>query len=269
MSMTAREKLLVCCKQNPRADVVMYCFPFSGAGPAFFRRWCTAFADLAEFHAVQLPGREGRFAEPMNQPLARLVDDIAARIVQTADRPYAFFGHSLGVHLAWCTLLRIRQLVAQSNAMAGMPRALFLSARQAPDAVRNESLVSLSDTQLLARLRELGGIPAAMQNETELLQMSLPKIRYDLGLNETMVPGDLHAAQDGVDVPLYIYEGTHDRHTQNHDLARWKNFTRSEFHLRRHHGDHFFIADTNSQFAMQFKNDLQNAFSRAARVASA
>jgi len=256
-----RDKLVVCCKKNPSASVLMFCFPFSGAGPAYFRRWCKRLPEHIESWAIQLPGREGRHADLLNVPLAQLVEDLAQYIASQADRPYVFFGHSLGAYLAWCTAVRIQQLAGESGTGTSerkLPMALFLSARQAPESLHGESLASLDDVALLAKLIDMGGIPTEIQGEPELLRYVLPKIRYDLSLNETNVPFRLEEAQNVLTLPLYVYEGLQDKHTQRHVMTDWGNFTSGDFYLRRVEGDHFYIDKCESEFSAHFEKDLRS-----------
>ncbi len=257
----SQQKLLVCCGKNPQARGALICFPFSGAGPAYFKRWSKAFGADTEFYAVQLQGREGRFSESMTTSLEQLINDVVACIAQSIDKPYVFFGHSLGAYLAWSTALRIQQLIDARTDSLTLPAALVLTGRQAPDVASPEPLASLDDESLLKKLVNMGGIPAELLKERELLQYALPKIRYDLSLNETSVPNYLRADLHALRLPLYVYEGMQDRHTQNHDLTLWKAFTTNQFHLRHLKGDHFFISETNSDFVMCFKKDVSDAFS--------
>jgi medium-chain acyl-[acyl-carrier-protein] hydrolase len=257
-----KDRLVVCCKKNPSALAQVFCFPFSGAGPAYFRRWCQQWPQSLEFWAVQLPGREGRHADKMDISLAQTVRDLATLIAAKSEKPFVFFGHSLGAYLAWCTALQMRQMCTSkgqnvtSGAVDKLPKALFLSARQPPDIEHAEPLASLSDSALLAKLIDMGGIPAAVQNEPELLGYVLPKIRYDLSLNETSMT-TLFEGREALDIPLYVYEGTRDRHTKDCDLSHWKDFTTGAFNHHRVEGDHFYIERKETGFARYFENDLR------------
>ena len=86
---------------QPQAKLRLFCFPYSGAGASLFYPWATILPGNVELLAVQYPGREGRIAEmPINQ-LTQLLDGLANAIQGYLDKPFAFFGHSLGALVAF------------------------------------------------------------------------------------------------------------------------------------------------------------------------
>src|ERR1700750_1830986 len=90
----------------------LICFPFAGAGASFFRPWAKAMADSVVITAVQLPGRENRFAEEpytsVEQAIGSLEPELDALANGTDD--ILIFGHSLGAVLAYELALRLSHL---------------------------------------------------------------------------------------------------------------------------------------------------------------
>src|SRR5213075_1525674 len=102
-------------------------FPPAGAGPSFFQAWPDA-APALRFAAVELPGKERRFAEPPATSMAELLDAIAEdvlREVGTAGRA-GVFGHSFGALVAY----EIARLVARER--PGTELTLFASGAARP-----------------------------------------------------------------------------------------------------------------------------------------
>src|SRR5665213_360781 len=56
------------------ARVRLFCFAHAGGGASFFRPWAAALPGHIELCAIQLPGREQRFAEPCFEALDPLLD---------------------------------------------------------------------------------------------------------------------------------------------------------------------------------------------------
>src|SRR5262245_41506308 len=82
-------------KARPR----LFCFPYAGGGASAYRGWAEALPSL-EVCAVQAPGRETRIGEAPLTRLEPLADAATAAIRPLLDRPFAFFGYSLGGFVA-------------------------------------------------------------------------------------------------------------------------------------------------------------------------
>ncbi|MEU6718029.1 alpha/beta fold hydrolase [Nonomuraea sp. NPDC046802] len=87
-------------RANPGAVRLFY-FPYASIGAAAYRDWGAALLAEAEAHAVQLPGREDRlFARPFCE-MGELPDALVPDLLAALDRPFAFFGHSMGAIICW------------------------------------------------------------------------------------------------------------------------------------------------------------------------
>ena len=82
-------------------------------------------ADI-EVCALALPGREGRYGEPREKDIKRVIENIVQALEGYQDKPFAMFGYSLGSLLAFeaCRELRRRDM--------NMPERLFIAALGAP-----------------------------------------------------------------------------------------------------------------------------------------
>ena len=156
----------------------LYCFHHAGGGAAAYRGWPDAAGTGIEIVAVRLPGRENRFVEPRFRRMTDVAEALRGPLRAGLDRPYAFFGHSLGALVAYETALMLARDAAPP------PVHLFAAASPFPD--RDEAsgpgspLHALPDDSLIERLREYGGIPGSVLAERGLLAVMLPTIRDDL-----------------------------------------------------------------------------------------
>src|SRR5690349_18667918 len=87
----------------------LFCFPYAGAGASIFERWSGRLTDEVEVVAVQLPGRENRLREAPFTELLTAVKAIAVGISPFLDKPFAFFGHSMGGLLGFELAHELRQ----------------------------------------------------------------------------------------------------------------------------------------------------------------
>lgn len=208
-----------------------------------FFPWAQGMHPGIEVVGVQLPGREGRIREKPFESLQRLVLEAAKSIRPYLDRPYSFFGHSMGALIGFELARYLRQEGAPT------PAHLFVSARRAPRRPDSLSKIyGLPDAEFIAEIgRRWGGIPSAVLREAELLQLLLPTLRADVAVLETYI----HAEGASVDCPISVFGGTGDANITRDDLLAWRDHTRGAFRLRMFPGDHFFLRGR--------QRDIQNA----------
>jgi medium-chain acyl-[acyl-carrier-protein] hydrolase len=154
----ARDPWLVRSPRASSASWRLFCFPYAGGASNIYRGWGElldrSVAGGLEVVAVELPGRASRFREAPYRTIAEAVAGAGSAIAPLLDRPFAFFGHSLGAVLAF-ELARWLRREGRPQ-----PRQLFVSARRAPHLPDDEEPISgLSDEEFVARLRELNGTP--------------------------------------------------------------------------------------------------------------
>src|SRR5215213_9001369 len=125
---TVNEHWLAYVSPRPRASVRLFCFPYAGGGASVFRGWAEGLPEAVEVCPVQLPGRETRFLEPAYTRLPALVEALAESLTPHLDRPFVFFGHSLGALVAFELARRLRR-----DGGPG-PDRLFASGCGAPQA---------------------------------------------------------------------------------------------------------------------------------------
>jgi medium-chain acyl-[acyl-carrier-protein] hydrolase len=209
----------------------LFCFPYGGGGASNYHKWRSRFGQDIEICGIQLPGRENRLREKPLTDLRKLVDVLSVEIEPFLDRPYAFFGHSMGSLIAF-ELARCIQAGGQPG-----PLHLFLSGRRAPHLPAAEPPRShLPDPQFIKAIRQYNGTPDIIFQDPDLLEIFLPVLRADLLLIETyaFVPGEpLHC-------PLTALGGADDPTVPPEDLAAWAPHSAAAFDLKLFPGDHFY-----------------------------
>ncbi len=219
--------------QNQTAALRLFCFPYAGGGASVYRPWLSALPAAVQVGAVQLPGREQRLRETPYTDLNTLVPILAEALYPYLDRPFAFFGHSLGGLVAY-------ELAQYLRANFGInPVGLLVAASRTPHKhSESEPIYHLPDEELVAALRyRYAGIPQAILNDPEVLRVFLPTLRGDFSLFDTYrYPG--HAP---LTCPIVAYGGEQDRAISHRQLAGWQEQTTGTFRLRMMPGDHFFV----------------------------
>jgi medium-chain acyl-[acyl-carrier-protein] hydrolase len=247
---SAVDRWVTSARPRPRAEIRLFCFPYAGGGASVFRSWADGLPDWVEICPVQLPGRESRFREPAFTRLGPLVEALAGALQSRLDRPFAFFGHSLGALVAFELARRL------GGDGAPQPAYLFISGCPAPQVFSRQTRVhALPDAELREELRGLNGTPAAVLANNELMELLLPTLRADFSLCETytFVPGPR------LTCPVSAWGGLSDETVHLRDLNAWRGQTTGPFHLRMLPGDHFFIQHSRPLLLEMVARDLLGA----------
>jgi len=220
-------------KPNAQARVRLFCFPYAGGGAFEYRAWAYGVPPEVEIGAIQLPGREARLRETPFTKLHELCETLAQALAPYLDKPFAFFGHSLG---AFITFELIRQLRRQNRAL---PVRLFVSGARAPQIPNPYPPVyHLPDDELIRAVSvRYGGIPDEILQNAELLAILLPALRADFAMSDTYV----YADEEPLDCPIFCFGGLQDCSAPAGHLQAWREQTRSAFALKMFCGDHFFL----------------------------
>jgi medium-chain acyl-[acyl-carrier-protein] hydrolase len=222
---------LVRYRPDARAGLRLICLPYAGGSAAVFRPWAETLAPVAEVCAVQLPGRGSRLPEPPLEELPHIVEALADGLRPYWQRPYALFGHSMGALIGFELARRLRREGAPP------PQILFVSGRRAPQTPSTDSPThDLPDPEFIEHLRGLGGTPAELLANPELMQLMLPVLRADFAVCQTYAYRD----EPPLEFPISVFGGLSDS-TERDKLEGWRTHTRAGFSLHMLPGDHFFL----------------------------
>jgi medium-chain acyl-[acyl-carrier-protein] hydrolase len=225
----------------------LFCFHYSGGSAQVFHDWPKHLPPSVEMGAIQLPGRGLRFYEPHIRGMAQLSRVVAQELLPYLDKPFVFFGHSLGALLCFETARTLRRENQRQ------PTHLFVSATEAPHRRRNEeSLSDLPKDALFKRLREFNGTPVEVLQNDELMELMLPTIRADFELYETYG----YHPEAPLECPITIYGGSDDHEVEAERLAAWSEMTVGASEIRMFPGDHFYINSSRAIFLQIFASDL-------------
>ncbi|MFD8785511.1 thioesterase II family protein [Kitasatospora sp. NPDC059599] len=208
-------------------------FPHAGGSASYYLEYANALAPHADVLAVQYPGRQNRFLEPTISSVDELADELFRELQDWTDRPFLFFGHSMGAAVAFETARRFER-----NGVKG-PERLFVSAGRAPSLPRDSEVHTLPDDELFAEIVELGGTDERILDIPALKELILPALRADYTAIETY-----RCARDAtVSVPITGLVGETDPNATVEQVGQWDRHTTGGFDLRVFPGGHFYLAD--------------------------
>lgn len=219
-------------KTKTQAGVRLFCLPYAGGGAHTFRQWITALPPFIEVCPIQLPGRGNRLKDPPFTKLPPLVKAISEAIRPYLDKPFAFFGHSMGAVVGFELSRQLRR------AYSLQPVHLFISGSCAPQQLNEERpFYHLPEPDFLKAVRRFNGMPEEIFEESELLQLILPALRADFSVCQTYI----YVPEAPLGCPITAFGGSQDHGVSQSCLKAWRSQTKSAFSVKIVPGDHFFI----------------------------
>ncbi|MFF2073544.1 thioesterase II family protein [Kitasatospora sp. NPDC058162] len=216
---------------RPRRRVVA--LPHAGGWPSAFRSWRDVLPADVELLVAQLPGRGPRIGEEPSTRIEPLVGALSRELADLTGAdplPYAVVGHSFGSVLGY-------ELTRAMEHKGLPPELLAVSARQPPCFTGGPpSAHERTDAQLLAHLREIGGIAPGLLARPDLLGPALRAIRADLEAMETH-----ERPPAGTGVPILALGAEDDPVVRADRLHLWSLETTAGFRRLMFTGGHFYL----------------------------
>lgn len=217
---------------SAEADVRLVCFPHAGGAATYFHPVSAALSPDIEVLAVQYPGRQERRTEPVVRSIEELARQATEAIRPWADRPLAFFGHSMGALVA--------AEAARNLADEGAPPlTVIVSGRRSPTSHRDENVHRRDDTGIVAEMARLGGSDTRIFEDPEMRALLLPVIRADYEAVETY----RHRPGPPLPCPLLVLLGDNDPVASIEEAHGWADHTSAAFELKTFPGGHFYLND--------------------------
>jgi pyochelin biosynthetic protein PchC len=185
--------------------------------------------------AAQYPGRGARSEDPLVRQLTGLVQPLAAAVAQAVGGRLVIFGHSMGAMVGW----RLIQLLETwGRTVEG-----FVASGCAPPHLAEEVMARRptgADSDLLAYLDRLGGLPPEILTEPELLEIVLDVTRADFRVTKDFPTQTLEPL---LSCPVMALGGRDDDTVPAQLLPDWSKTTRSTADCRIFSGGHFYFRD--------------------------
>ena len=233
---------------RPEAGLRLFCFPYAGGGAYVFHTWPGGLPPTVEVCAIQLPGRGVRLREKSCREMNSLVSALAVALAPLLDKPFAFFGHSLG---AWVAFELAHRLRRERHVE---PVHLFVSGAGAPHLPQRQTpLHNLPEEEFLDALRHLNGTPEEVLESDELVRLIAPTLRADFAIYETYS----YVRRPLLTCPVTAFGGLGDHRVMESEIEAWREETSGAFHLQMFPGDHFFIHTERQRLLARLSQELE------------
>lgn len=232
-------------RRLPEARSRLFCFPHAGGSAATFRHWTSFFQPTIEVCVVHRTGCGDHLRGVRLNRIGPAVEAVCSALAQWSDKPFAFFGHSIGALIAFEVARRLAVLGGAA------PSHLFVSACRAPSMPNpRPARHKLTECDLIEYLRQLGGTPDEVFKNEELLGCVLPSVRADLELGETYS----YLRAPALQCPITALGGVDDLEVSHEGLDAWRDESAEAFFLKMFPGDHFFIYGAEATIAKTILN---------------
>jgi medium-chain acyl-[acyl-carrier-protein] hydrolase len=240
---------VTCPKPKPQAKLRLFCFHYAGGGALIFRPWSDSLPPTVEVCAIELPGRGTRLMEPPFTQLEPLIQELTRVLLPYLDKPFAFFGHSMGALVSF----ELARILRRDYGLS--PVHLFVSGRRAPQLPDPDPPIhTLPEPEFLDELRRYNGTPEAVLENAELMQLLLPSLRADFAVLETYV----YTPEPPLECPITTFGGLSDREASRDELEAWRDQTSAAFSLEMFPGDHFFVHSAQPLLLQALSRELHH-----------
>ena len=240
-------------KNNSNSKLRLFCLSYAGGAASTFSSWSANITSEVEICPIELPGHGYRISEQPFDQLEPLIEELANALLPHLEKPFAFFGHSMGGLISF----ELAHLLHQKFKLN--PEHLYISGRRAPQIPSSEPPIhDLDKPEFINELELLNGTPKPVLENAELMELFLPILRADFTAIETYV----YASKPLLDLPITVLGGLQDDEISYEDLDAWREQTTASFSIKMFQGDHFFV-NSNRSTVLQFLNqELQTTVSR-------
>ncbi|MGO1078942.1 type I polyketide synthase [Inquilinus sp. CA228] len=248
----AGDPAIVSLRNSPNAPLRLICFAHAGGGIPAFRGLARALPGYIECLSTRAPVRGGSQGQLVQHRFQIQLEAFFSAIRPYLDRPFAFFGHSMGALVAF--ELARRLISTQSPG----PLGLFVSGCPAPDRWMGRAGVlrrALDDPRqdLRAALEILlGDAGDAALVTPDLARHTEETLRADLSALAD------YAFEPGapLDIPIAAFGGDADGRVSWSDLEAWLGHTTRPGRTRLFPGGHFYFQNCEAQVARAIGAEL-------------
>lgn len=227
------EKYFEYFRKTDNGKAILFCFPHAGGNSTAFADWVEFIDERYDICVLSLPGRGKKALDPAFSNMDEMLQHLLSEIVQYLDKPFIFFGHSMGALISYelAVLLEIN--------FNNKPEHLYLSSYPAPH-IPNQNLIKeeMNDTELIHMLKELNGTPKELLIHKKFFKTLLPTIRSDY---RTLNSYNFKGIRE-VFSPITALLGTEDNFPFQ-QAKEWCKYTGLTFEIKSFPGDHFYLSN--------------------------
>jgi len=219
----------------------LFLLHFAGGNRYSYQFLAPLLADF-DFIPLELPGRGRRAGEPLLRDFDLAANDLLEQVrsMLRTEPPFLIYGHSMGAVLGF-------RLAGVLEKAGYRPVCLIVSGNCGPGIDRDPPVHLLEEEEFIQELHRLGGMPAEVLADADIMDFYLPILRADFEIAERSNFGQ----PDVLNVPIHALMGMEEE--QAAMITNWGKFTRAAFSYLLLEGGHFFIHRHAKKIAEQIR----------------
>ncbi len=189
--------------------------------------------------------------------IAALMPALIEDMLPLLDRPFAFYGHSLGATVAFECALNLRRNLRLN------PLHIFVGASQAPQLPwKHSPMRSLPEDLFLSEMdKRYGALPHEVISDPELRALVVPILRADITMIETYE----HVPESPLGCDITVFGGAQDHIVERAELESWREQTSGRFRLQMLDGNHLFLKSHKDQLLLSIAGEI-NSYRESSKV---
>lgn len=212
---------------RPDARLRLFCFPHAGGDGPAFAALGQRLPDDIEVSAIRMPGRGGRFNDPVPTTFDDLVGTVADAMRPWLDRPFAVLGQSIGGLVAY--------EIARTLHPTAVPSACFIASFAPPASWQGlPGLADAEQEELITFLHRTDGRAAEVLAHPGLGALAVRALAADMNLIRSYQRRD----DPVLTCPVHALIGTEDESVSEAGVRRWSECTSGPFTLSVIPGGH-------------------------------
>lgn len=230
------------------AGRILVCFPYGGGSAGAFRNLSNVLSEDADVWVLKMPGREERSGEPAPTAIGTIVEAVVEEL-RHFDRPFLFYGHSLGAGLA----LEVAHVLDRLG--RATPDQLILSGRMPPHVKYSSLLIEMSDDELWEYIRAESLLDLPSDSSSPFARMALKLLQGDLDLNAQLT----YQFIKPLPIPLDVINGIDDPLIDTARVDEWARYTSVRFRSHLLPGGHFYFRSDTDGYHEMVRSILRTA----------
>jgi surfactin synthase thioesterase subunit len=222
----------------------VFAIPYAGGNSYCYRTLSIAIDKAMQWETLELPGRGKRLGESLLGTIDEMALDVVRQIKLASPTAFALFGHSMGGLVAH----RVAEIMLRDEAQGIELTHLILSGCRPPEFLdRRESRGRLSRAELIVEIDKLGGLPALIRNDPEMMAFFEPILRADFGAVDQYRGGNTPPLK----TPVLVLSGRDDQEVTAAHIDGWRGHFEQPVQFSEFFGDHFYFLEHGEALAQR------------------
>ncbi|WP_341820732.1 thioesterase II family protein [Wolbachia endosymbiont (group A) of Myopa testacea] len=241
---------MISCSNKKNYDHTLIFFPFAGGNGESYIPWFKHFLPNISCRYALLKGRGKYFHKNAFNTINELIDDIIPEVYKVCDKPFSFFGHSMGALIAF---EMSRTLHKEFNII---PDNLFISGFRPPQLTHNRRFLhTMSKKELLEEIRKMGGLKLIEPINIDQLEPFFPTLYSDFKLCELYK----YKHNQPLSCKISVLWGDTDDCIQSEQISLWQKESCFPIDFRKFSGGHFYIWENTIEIALFINNKIKES----------